>query len=207
MAEPKPRCRLYLQVPARPSEKLEADLVQAIGGADPACVLLCHDEKSFDETLAAHLVNLAHERGVACLVEDDAELALRLGAEGIHIEADANAYTKARDRLGKEAVIGAACGLSRHDAMALAELGADYVAFGTPGIDTIDQQAELVAWWSEIFVVPCVVWNVAKPEDAARLSRLGADFVVPSLQCWQGDSAVALMAEMAEAIGQARRAA
>src|SRR5665809_121600 len=62
---------------------------------------------------------------------------------------------RARDLLGQEASIGAGCGLSRHEAILLAEKGADYVAFEAvtaSGIDTIDQCAELVAWWEEMFL-------------------------------------------------------
>ena len=40
MAEVKPRCRLYLQLPGEPTAKLEAELSQALVAADAACVLL-----------------------------------------------------------------------------------------------------------------------------------------------------------------------
>jgi thiamine-phosphate pyrophosphorylase len=207
MAEAKPRCRLYLQVPASALANIDAIFAQAIAGTDAACVLLCHDEEPIDEICAGRLLNLAHERGLACLIEDDVELALRIGADGVHINADAASYARARDRLGKEAIVGAGCGLRRHDAMTLAELGADYVAFDISGIDEIDQQAELIAWWSEIFVVPCVAWNIATPEEAERFARLGADFVAISREIWRGDTAPAVIAGIGSAIGQVRRAA
>ncbi len=210
MAEVKPRCRLYLQLPAQPSAKLEAQLAQALASADAACVLLCHDDAPTDESHAGHLLDLIQGRGVACLIEADARLAERLGADGLHIEADDEAYRKARDLLGESASIGAGCGQSRHDAMRLAELGADYVAFrptAESGIDGIDQYAELIAWWSEIFVVPCVAWNVDSPEDAAKLAALGADFVAPSTSLWRDDSVVSLIAAIDSAIRHVRRAA
>ena len=67
-------------------------------------------------------------------------------------------------------------------------MGADYVAFGPEAestIDAIDQYADLIAWWSEIFVVPCVAWNVDSAEQAARFAALGADFVAPSSRIWR----------------------
>ena len=210
MAEVKPRCRLYLRLPAQPSAKLEAQLAQALPSADAACVLLCRDDAPTDESHAGHLLDLIQGRGVACLIEADARLAERLGADGLHIEADDEAYRKARDLLGESASIGAGCGQSRHDAMRLAGLGADYVAFGPTaesGIDEIDQYAELIAWWSEIFVVPCVAWNVDSPEDAAKLAALGADFVAPSTSLWRDDSVVSLIAAIDSAIRHVRRAA
>ena len=210
MAEVKPRCRLYLQLPAQPSAKLEAQLAQALASADAACVLLCRDDAPTDESHAGRLLDLIQGRDVACLIEADARLAERLGADGLHIEADDEAYRKARDLLGESASIGAGCGQSRHDAMRLAELGADYVAFrptAESGIDGIDQYAELIAWWSEIFVVPCVAWNVDSPEDAAKLAALGADFVAPSTRIWRDDSVVSLIAAIDSAIRHVRRAA
>ena len=210
MAEVKPQCRLYLQLPAQLSAKLEAQLAQAMAGADAACVLLCRDGAPIEESHAGRLLDLVQARGAACLIENDAGLAERLGADGVHIEADDEAYRKARDLLGESASIGAGCGQNRHDAMRLAELGADYVAFGPVtenGIDGIDQCAELIAWWSEIFVVPCVAWNIDSPEDAARLAALGADFVAPSNRIWQDDSVVSLIAAIDSAIRHVRRAA
>jgi thiamine-phosphate pyrophosphorylase len=89
-------------------------------------------------------------------------------------------------------------------------MGADYVAFGPEAgsdIDAIDQCAELIAWWSEIFVVPCVAWNVDSAAEAARLAALGADFVAPSRKIWRADGAPRLIAEIDSAVRQARRAA
>jgi thiamine-phosphate pyrophosphorylase len=92
--------------------------------------------------------------------------------------------------------------------MQLAELGADYVAFGPDStIDEIDQHAELISWWSEIFVVPCIAWNVDNAEQAAKLATLGADFVAPSAGLWQADDAQKRIAEIDSALRQARRAA
>ncbi len=133
-----------------------------------------------------------------------------MGADGVHIEADPTLYAEARRRLGADANIGAACGLSRHDAMVLAEMGADYVAFGAEGasdIDAVDERDALIAWWSEILVVPCIAWNIANPEEAARSAALGADFVAPALNLWDSDDGVRLIGEIDRAVRQSRRAA
>jgi thiamine-phosphate pyrophosphorylase len=89
--------------------------------------------------------------------------------------------------------------------MVLAELGADYVAIGpeagmAPGLD----QAELIAWWSEIFVVPCVAWDVETPEDAEMLARFGADFIAPSITIWQHANPVNAILALEEAIETGR---
>ncbi len=209
MAEVKHRCRLYFQCPAQVSAKFEAQLAHVIASTDAACVLLGVDNQTTDEIHAGRLIDLVHARGIACLVRNDIALAETLGADGVHIAADPAVYAEARKRLGDSASIGVDCGLDRHRAMLLAELGADYVAFGgeSSDIDTIDQCAELIAWWSEIFVVPCVAWNVHGAEEAARLAALGSDFVAPSASIWHDDDAPNLIAAIDSAIRQARRAA
>ena len=210
MAEVKHRCRLYFQFPAQPSAKLEAQLAQAIATTDAACVLLCGDGAPSDEDHAGRLIDLVQASGLACLIEHDAGLAERLGADGLHIGAESEAYIAARKLLGESANIGALCGLGRHDAMQLAELGADYVAFGPKSesiIDAIDQYADLIAWWSEIFVVPCVAWNVETAEQAAKFAALGADFVAPSARIWRDDDALRRIAEIDNAVRHVRRAA
>ncbi len=210
MTEVKHRCRLYLQYPAQPSAKLEAQLAQAVARCEAASVLLFPDESMIDKSHVGRLVDLVQGRGLACLIANDTGLAERLGADGVHLEADPDAYAEARRLLGENASIGAGCGLNRHDAMLLAEMGADYVAFGPDAgsdIDAIDQCAELIAWWAEIFVVPCVAWNVDSAEEAARFAALGTDFVAPSIRIWQDDEAPRIIAEIDNAIRQARRAA
>lgn len=210
MAEVKHRCRLYFQFPAQPSAKLEAQLAQAIATTDAACVLLCGDGAPVDEDHAGRLIDLVQASGLACLIDHDAGLAERLGADGLHIDADPEAYTAARKLLSESANIGVLCGLGRHDAMQLAELGADYVAFGPKSesiIDAIDQYADLIAWWSEIFVVPCVAWNVETAEQAAKFAALGADFVAPSARIWRDDDALRRIAEIDNAVRHVRRAA
>jgi len=209
MADAKPSCRLYLQVPAPLTAKREAQLTQALANTSAACVLLCNIDQQADEMLD-RLLDSVQAAGVACLIENDIECAERLGADGVHIRADAELYRQARASLGESANIGVGCGLNRHDAMSLAEMGADYVAFGpeaTGSIDAIDQCAELIAWWSEIFVVPSVAWNIDDVELAVRLAGLGADFVAPSRTIWQDDNAATLIAGIDDAIRRARRAA
>jgi len=209
MADAKPRCRLYLKLPTPLTAKLETQLTQALDSSSTACVLLCDDPQVVDDGPADRMIDLVQGAGVACLIENDLARAECLGADGVHITADAQLYAKARAILGESANIGVGCGFDRHNAMQLAEAGADYVAFGpaTATIDAIAQCAELIAWWSEVFVVPCIAWNVSDAESAARLAEIGADFVAPAKRIWQDDGAVAIIAEIDSAIGRVRRAA
>jgi thiamine-phosphate pyrophosphorylase len=210
MAEAPPPCRLYLALPATRSPMVERSLAEIIEAADVACVLLCQDAAEADPALDLRLRELTLARDVALLVEDDAARAKRIGADGVHLPADAALYGQAREHLGQRAIIGVGCNKSRHGAMLLAELGADYVAFGPTAAASdreIEERAGLIAWWSEIFVVPCVAWNVETPEEAANLARLGADFVALSPSIWQAEDAAARIAKIGAGLREARSAA
>lgn len=209
MAETAPRCRLYLTLPASPPAAIERFLAEALNATDVACVLLSAGAEA-DAALDARLRELTIARDVALLIENDAARAEHIGADGVHIPADAALYRQTREHLGQRAIIGVGCNESRHDAMLLAELGADYVAFGsTPALSDgeREERAGLIAWWSEIFVVPCVTWNVETQEEAAQLAGLGADFVALSSGIWLTGSPAGQIARIGTALREARSAA
>jgi len=121
----------------------------------------------------------------------------------------AGTYADARRILGPRAIVGADAGISRDDAMTLAEDGAEYVAFGAP-LDLSDldkaraRRAELITWWAEIFEVPCVAFDVESPEAAAALAQAGADFVSVTLPTAEPPAAARdLVAGLAAAISLA----
>jgi len=210
MAEAAPPCRLYLALPATPSPVIERSLAEVIEAADVACVLLCQDAAEADPALDLRLRELTLARDVALLVENDAARAKRIGADGVHLPADAALYGQAREHLGQRAIIGVGCNESRHEAMLLAELGADYVAFGPAAAASereLEERAGLFGWWSEIFVVPCVAWNVETQEEAADLARLGADFVALAPSIWQAEDAATRIAKIGTSLREARSAA
>ena len=69
--------------------------------------------------------------GATFIVNDDVELADRVGADGVHLGRDDAPIAEARRRLGTRAMIGVSC----YDSLARAEIavggGADYIAFGS----------------------------------------------------------------------------
>jgi thiamine-phosphate pyrophosphorylase len=134
---------------------------------------------------ARPLVELAQSKDVAALIEGDAQLARTLRADGVHLpwSNDVGAsFTEAREILGTRYIVGVDVGRSRHDAMTLAEEGADYIAFGIPphveDRDTAKaRRLELIGWWGEIFEIPCVAFDVDNAADAVALAAVGADFI------------------------------
>lgn len=200
-------CELYLKLPPFSSREAMAAFEHTIASADVACVLLAQGVTPPDLAEASEIVRRTQGQGIAVLVENDSDLALSLSADGLHLtDAEDTSFAKARTRLGNAAILGVSCGDNRHVAMTLAEMGADYIAFGGAPLDS-EQRAELVAWWSEIFQIPCVALDVEDADEAARLAKLGADFVVPSASLWLAADAAVKLSQIATSITQARSAA
>jgi thiamine-phosphate pyrophosphorylase len=176
-------CQLYAVVEA--GEAAPERLKAALDAAAIASVLIVAAQgRVLDANAAKPLVEAAQRGGAAALLAGDARLARALGADGVHLAGVANlaeAYTEARGIVGSD-VVGIDPGISRHDAMTLAEAGADYVAFGAPAHLKDRDKArlrrdELVAWWAEIFQVPCVALDAETADEAQALAEAGADFV------------------------------
>lgn len=80
--------------------------------------------------LATALVALCHQFNVPLLINDAVDLALQVGADGVHLGQDDGDIAAARQRLGPDAIIGVSCYNSVERALSAAQQGASYVAFG-----------------------------------------------------------------------------
>jgi thiamine-phosphate pyrophosphorylase len=178
------RPQAYLIVDAGPDAPNPQTLGKAIRRTNAACVLLRPPVDAVtDLGKLKPLVEAIQAAECAALIADDAKVALELGADGVHLahqddpdQAETH-YRAARAILGAGRIVGAGCGLARHNAMVLAELGADYVAFGgAPGCEPA-AQLEMVQWWAELFSVPCVAWSIGQASDVGPLVDAGADFI------------------------------
>ena len=175
--------RLYVIAVAGADPQQVAGLLDAAGAAT---MLITPDgEGALTATAARPLVELAQGKDVAALIEGDAQLARTLRADGVHLPWSNDvvaSFSEAREILGTRYIVGVDVGRSRHDAMTLAEEGADYIAFGIPphveDRDTATaRRLELIAWWGEIFEIPCVAFDVDNGADAVALAAAGADFI------------------------------
>ena len=190
-------CSLYLAV--EPGAGAADRLLAALSAAPAAAVLIGPIADGRSDTAAVRmLVEAAQAKGCAALIEQDARLARTLKADGVHLawsEDIAERYTEAREMLGAGANIGVSAGASRHEAMVLAEAGADYIGFGRDttlpdDADMDDHRLEQVEWWAEIFAVPCVAFDVTSVGEAAELAEAGADFLVLALRNGETASAI-----------------
>ncbi len=186
MTQSEAGCELYLVIET--GEGSAARLSAALDAATIATVLIRAPENSTPDAAAAKaLVELAHRSGVPALIVGDPALVRSTAADGIHLTTgDLTAYEASRSALGDGRIVGVDPGVSRHDAMTAAEAGADYIAFGAPAhLNDRDKgrqrRDDLVAWWAEIFQVPCVAFDVDTRDEAEALARSGADFVAVTL--------------------------
>ncbi len=80
---------------------------------------------------AEALLGLCRDHDVPLVINDEVELAGRLGAEGVHLGGDDGSLREARRALGPNALIGASCYSSLDRAQQARSEGASYIAFGT----------------------------------------------------------------------------
>jgi len=92
--------------------------------------LLQYRQKKRDVALARSIVRLGKEFAVPVIINDDVDLALELGADGVHLGRDDGDLGAARKRLqGK--LLGASCYNDPALAHRAVKAGADYIAFGS----------------------------------------------------------------------------
>lgn len=191
-------CRLYLITPPAIAD-LDAfaeGFAGALGAGDVACVQLRLKSPdgvsaSDDDILSAaeKLLPLARAHDVAFLINDRPDLALKCGADGVHVGQSDASCKKARALLGEDATVGVTCHNSKHLALLAGEAGADYVAFGaffptrTKEAPTVADPA-LLEWWSFATTLPCVAIGGITPENCGDLVRAGADFLAVSGAVW-----------------------
>lgn len=81
-------------------------------------------------TLGNKLRQITHGTNIAFVVNDDIELALELGADGVHLGQDDESVKKARSLLGADAIIGISAGTIQEAEQAIRD-GADYIGVGS----------------------------------------------------------------------------
>src|SRR5215813_13285059 len=178
----RPAPRLYLMTPqvADPATVRDA-LVAAIKSADVAAVLLrlaAADERTLINRTKA-FASLVQDQGAALLLDGLPDIVAHAGADGAHLTG-ADAFEAALTTLKPARIAGCGGLQTRHDAMVVAEAGADYVMFGEPDQrshrPSLEAVVERVAWWAELFEIPCVGF-AGGIEEVAPLAEAGAEFV------------------------------
>jgi thiamine-phosphate pyrophosphorylase len=190
-------CRLYLITPAAFTLTEFVPRVQAaFDGGDIACLQLRLKDAGDEEILRAGeaLLPLCNRYGTSFIINDRPDLALKLGADGVHIgmndvQEKEGYIASLRKKLGEKMVIGASCYDSPDNAMVAAEEGADYVAFGAfhptkTKVTTARPTPDILQWWSSYTIIPCVAIGGITAANCAPIVSAGADFIAVVSAVW-----------------------
>jgi thiamine-phosphate pyrophosphorylase len=177
-----PVCGLYA---ITPEETDTAELLRKVrlalsGGAR----ILQYRNKAADAAVrlkqAEALRELTREFAVPLIINDDAALAQRVDADGVHLGGEDGSVPDARALLGGGRLIGVSCYnrlVLAHEAV---RQGADYVAFGSFFASTVKPQAvsatpELLRQARRELPVPVVAIGGITAQNGAQLLEAGAD--------------------------------
>ena len=131
---------------------------------------------------AERLQALCRAHGTPLIINDDLELAARIGADGVHLGRRDSACRAARARLGPEGIIGVSCYNEIERAGQAAADGADYVAFGamfptaskagaTPASPGVIREAR------RLYDLPVAAIGGITPGNCGPLIEAGADLL------------------------------
>jgi len=162
------------------------DLIPAVEAAlAGAAAVVQYRDKSSDHDrrrAEARAIKEACDRhDVPLIVNDDLELAVEIGAAGVHLGEDDGDVALARQRLGADAIIGVSCYDSLDRAHAAAEAGADYLAFGaffaSPTKPNARRATIELLRAAKSLGPPVVAIGGITSDNASPLIEAGADFV------------------------------
>jgi thiamine-phosphate pyrophosphorylase len=140
----------------------------------------CHAQEQ-----AVALRGLTLKFGARLIINDDLDLALFSEADGVHLGEDDGQLAAARarlDRAGAYNILGASCYQSLPLALAAAQLGADYLAFGSFFASPTKPQAKradpglIVAAKRETALPICAIGGITLA-NAGSLIAAGADLL------------------------------
>ena len=167
-------------------------MATALDGGDVACIQLRLKDVSDDEIRRACdvLRPVAQDRDVAFILNDRADLAAETGCDGVHVGQEDTPYDEARRLVGDDAIVGVTCKADRDLAFQAGEAGADYVAFGAFFPSTTKQittpaDPDILSWWQELMVIPCVAIGGITVDNCAPLVAAGADFLAVVSGVWR----------------------
>ncbi len=133
---------------------------------------------------ARALLALCWEYQAPLIINDHLELALALDAPGLHVGGEDGAVAEARKRLGPGKILGVSCYGRLESAVAAADAGATYVAFGgffpskvKPGAGAARTPVKLLGEAKRALSLPVVAIGGITLDNAPALLSAGADSV------------------------------
>jgi len=176
---------------------IEECVRQAISGG---CTVVQLREKKASTgefyAIALRLREITARAGVPLIINDRADIALAVCADGIHIGQEDLPYKAARDIVGHDKIVGVSAS-SLCQALAAAEAGADYIGVGAMFATGTKTEAELVSMEELIQIrekikTPIVVIGGINKSTVPQFKGTGIDGIaVVSAIVAQNDAAIA----------------
>lgn len=137
------------------------------------------------EEEAGAVLETCRRRKVPLIINDDVDLAQKLGAEGVHLGRDDASVHEARQALGARAIVGVSCYNELARAIRAESAGASYVAFGSffpspTKPDAVRASPGLLEEARERLALPLCAIGGITPDNGAQLVRAGADLLAAS---------------------------
>lgn len=182
-AGPGLRRGLYLVTPDCDDTATLLALVQTALSGRPALVQyrskLASVERKTEQ--ASLIARLCRDHDIRFIVNDSVELALAVGADGVHVGRDDGDPARIRALLGPERILGVSCYDDWQRAEAAIAAGADYVAFGamypsTTKPATVRAPTSLLEQ-ARAREVACAAIGGITLDNAAALIAAGADLL------------------------------
>ena len=185
-------CALYLITPPIIElSEFKEELVQALTPGLVEVVQLrlkgVDDQHVID--VGKTLRPICHHFDTTFIVNDRPDLAIKIGADGVHLGEEDSNVKNARTILGSSAIIGVSCYNSKHKAMLASEEGANYVAFGAfyhtkTKIPQYRARIDIIEDWSYISNVACVAIGGITANNCSNIVNAGADYIAVISAIW-----------------------
>jgi thiamine-phosphate pyrophosphorylase len=197
-----PRRGLYAITDGPRADLPDACAAALAGGA----TMLQYRDKSGDTGRrlreAQALQRMCATHRVPLIINDDIDLAEAVGAAGVHLGKDDDAFERARARLGGRAIIGVSCYDSLERARQFTAVGADYLAFGaffsSPTKPLARRATPQLLRDARAFGPPLVAIGGITPDNAATLIDAGADMLAVISALFGADDVQATARRFAE---------
>lgn len=139
--------------------------------------------------IAIKIKKICDKNNCLFLINDFLDIALEIGASGVHLGGDDGSIKEARAKAPESFIIGASCYDSKDLAMKAGEDGANYLSFGaffetktknSPGKPSPD----ILTWCNELIDLPICAIGGVNDENCKILIDAGADFICVISYIW-----------------------
>lgn len=178
-----PQTGLYAitQTDNKNADQIINEVSSALKGG--ARVIQYRDKNPVDQVyLATQLLKVCRQYQAPFIINDNAELADQIGADGVHIGKNDGDLAAARKILGPDAIIGQSCYNDINLALQAEKNGADYVAFGRffPSNSkplALPARTDTLQLAKAQIKIPIVAIGGILPENGSSLLEAGADLL------------------------------